>query len=85
MEKQKGMIKMTGTELNEILRKHKLWLNNEDGGECAILIGEDLRSADFMFSDLRGADFSGADLRGADLSGADLSGANLDRANLRGA
>ncbi|MDE7105351.1 MAG: pentapeptide repeat-containing protein [Ruminococcus sp.] len=44
---QKGIIKMTGMELKEILIKHKMWLNNEDGGECAILIGADLNRADF--------------------------------------
>ena len=36
---------MTGMELKEILIKHKMWLNNEDGGECANLIGADLRGA----------------------------------------
>ena len=44
--------------LNEILRKHALWLNHESGGERA-----NLRDAD-----LSGADLSGANLRDADLS-----------------
>lgn len=56
---------MTQSELNEILEKHRKWLNNEEGGERA---------------DLRGADLRGADLSGANLRGADLSGANLRRA-----
>ena len=43
---------MTQEELNEILDKHKKWLNNEEGGEKA---------------DLSGADLSGANLCGADL------------------
>ena len=42
---------MTFNELNKILKKHKLWLANEDGGERA---------------DLQGADLQGADLKGAD-------------------
>jgi uncharacterized protein YjbI with pentapeptide repeats len=50
-------------DLQEILRLHKLWLENEDGGVGA---------------DLSRANLSGADLRGADLRGADLSRANLD-------
>ena len=48
---------MTTGKLQEILDKHKKWLNEEEGGERA---------------DLRGADLSDADLSGADLSGADL-------------
>ena len=47
---------MTTKELQEILDKHKKWLNDEDGGERAYL---------------RGADLSNADLRGADLSNAE--------------
>lgn len=43
--------------LNEILKKHKMWLDNENGGTRA---------------DLQGADLWGADLRRADLQGADL-------------
>lgn len=66
---------MTKEKLAEILKKHKLWLNNKDGGE----------RADLRWADLSGADLNGADLRWAELSGADLSKANLDGANLRGA
>ena len=47
-------------ELNNILEKHKMWLDNKPGGERA---------------DLSGADLSGADLCDANLCGADLSGA----------
>ena len=58
---------MTKSELNEILEKHKKWLNDEEGGEKATLSGADLRRAD-----LRQANLSGENLSGADLSGADL-------------
>ena len=73
---------MNANDLKTILEKHKMWLNDEDGGEMADLRGADLRGADLSgadlcWADLRGADLSGADLRGADLRGADLSGANL--------
>jgi hypothetical protein len=76
--------------LNEILRKHALWLNHESGGERADLIDADLRDADLRDADLRDADLCGADLRDADLRcadlrDADLCGADLSGANLRGA
>ena len=59
---------ITQEELNEFLRKHKLWLKNEEGGERANLSGANLSMANL----------SRADLSGADLSGANLSGATLD-------
>ena len=74
---------MSRDELNEILAKHKMWLNNEEGGERADLSGADLRDADLRRADLRWADLSGADLRRADLSGADLRRADLRWADLR--
>ena len=79
---------MTREELQEILDKHKKWLNNEYGGENADLSYADLSYADLSYADLRGADLRGADLsyanlRGADLRGADLSYADLTDANLR--
>ena len=76
---------MNNIDLKTILKKHKMWLNDEDGGEMANLSGADLSGADLSGADLRGADLSGADLRGADLTGANLRGANLTGANLRGA
>lgn len=59
---------MTQTELNEILKKHRKWLNDEEDGEKANLRGANLRQAN-----LRQANLSGADLRVADLNGANLS------------
>ena len=53
---------MTREELQEILDKHKKWLNDEDGGEKANLEGAELR-----YADLRGANLEDADLRGANL------------------
>jgi len=63
------------TNIEETLRLHKLWLENDSKGVRAYLTG----------ADLTGADLTGADLRGADLRGADLTGAYLTRAYLRGA
>lgn len=71
---------MTQTELSEVLRKHVLYLNGDQTGECA-----DLSRANLSEAYLRGADLSRADLREADLRGADLRGANLSEAYLRGA
>ena len=71
--------------ISEILRKHKLWLKDEDGGERADLRGANLIGAHLIGAHLIGANLSGADLSGADLSGANLRGANLRGANLSGA
>ena len=74
---------MTKEQLNEVLEKHKKWLNDEPGGERADLWGADLRGADLWGADLRGANLWGANLQEADLRRANLQGANLWGANLR--
>ena len=84
------MRNITKEDLNEILRKHELWLKGKYGGERANLSradlsGADLCRADLIEADLREADLSGADLREANLLEADLRGANLLEADLRGA
>ena len=76
---------MEQKELDEILQLHKMWLNDEDGGKCAVLRGAVLRDADLRGADLRIADLRGADLRDAVLRGADLRDADLRIADLRGA
>ena len=77
-------------ELNNILEKHKMWLDNKPGGERADLYNADLSGANLSEADLSGANLYEAnlykaDLYKADLSGAKLSEANLIRANLIGA
>ena len=84
------MKKINKSQLNSILEKHKLWLNDDPNGFCADLCGADLCGADLRYANLRDADLCGADLRDADLCGADLRyanlcGASLCDANLRGA
>lgn len=74
----------------KILKKHKICLKNEKGGECADLKNADLRKADLIGinligGNLRGVNLIGINLTGADLSGADLSNANLSYADLSGA
>ena len=74
---------MTQIELNEVLRLHKMWLNEEDGGQRANLCYADLRRADLSWANLRKADLSGADFRGVDLRGTNLRGADLRGADFR--
>lgn len=76
---------ITTAELFEILRKHKMWLYGELGGERADLRGADLSEADLSGADLSGADLSEACLARANLIGAYLCNANLARSNLYGA
>ena len=64
---------MTQAELDEVLVKHKEWLNNEDGGERADLRHADLRGAKPQGADLRHADLQSADLQSADQHGAQIS------------
>ena len=78
---------MNKEELSIVIEKHKLWFNDEKGGERADLRGAYLSGADLTRADLSGAylsraDLTGADLRGAYLSGAYLTGAYLSRADL---
>lgn len=61
---------MTQEELNERIKKHKLWLNGEEGGE-QFVVKTDLN--------LYGLDFSGEDLELADLAAADLSCSDFTR------
>ena len=78
-------MKMEREQLNIVLKKHKMWLSDEENGKKADLQGADLQGADLSFADLQGANLSGADLQGADLSYANLSYADLSYADLQGA
>ena len=68
----KELRKITQEQLEEILHKHELWLEDKEGGE----------KADLSYVDLAGADLTGANLRCANLIGANLGDANLGYANL---
>jgi uncharacterized protein YjbI with pentapeptide repeats len=84
----------TPQEIQEILTKHQLWLEGEEGGERAkltgvilagtYLAGVNLAGADLARADLAGATFVCADFTGARLTGADLTGVNFTRAILEG-
>ena len=79
------MRNVTKEELQQTLAKHRLWLEDKDGGERAILSDADLSGANLSRAYLPGADLSRANLSRANLSGAYLSGANLSGADLSGA
>ena len=87
-------------ELEEILKKHEMWLKNEEGGERADLSYADLKCVDLSYTNLRAtnlmginlsdsnlynADLTCADLRYANLTDADLTDVDLTCANLEGA
>ena len=54
----KELRKITQEQLEEILHKHKLWLEGEEGGERADLSYVDLIDADLINADLEGADLT---------------------------
>ena len=70
---------MNVEQLEIILNKHTLYLNNEPRGERA-----NLRDANLWYANLSGANLSGANLSGANLRDANLRDANLRDANLSG-
>lgn len=86
---------MTQEKLKEILDKHSKWLNAEDGGERADLVGTDLNNTDLRYLNLSSSDLSFSDisfttlryvnLSNSDLSNSDLSFSDLLGADLRGA
>ena len=82
------MARITQEELNEIIRKHKMWIKDEDGGERAVLANMNLSGLDFSNAWIPKADMHGADLHEANfynavLYGADLSFVWAQKANFR--
>lgn len=68
--------------IQEVLARHKKWLENDEGGQRANLQGANLWNASLQGADLRDADLQGANLWGADLWGANLHDADLRRADI---
>ena len=65
-------------EIKEILKLHKLWLDNDPQGRRANLCDANLHGADLHRANLCGANLHGADLHRANLHDADLCDADLD-------
>ena len=61
---------MDKEKLNEIIEKHRRWINGEKNGVRADLVGINLRHSDLRHSDLSGCN----------LNHSDLSGSNIDYA-----
>ena len=79
------MKRYTPEELKEVLRLHKLWLDDEEGGERANLEGASLEWANLARANLARANLEGANLEWANLARANLARANLEGAYLEGA
>jgi hypothetical protein len=90
----------TREEFQEILEKHQMWLNREDGGKRANLRGVYMQGVympevympevympevNMQKADMRGADMRGADMQGADMRGADMQGVDMRGADMQGA
>ena len=71
-------------ELDELVRKHKLWLEGKDGGEKLVLIDCDLTGSNLTGSNLSWSNLTGSDLSRSNLTGSNLTRSNLTRSNLRG-
>ncbi len=71
--------------IQEMLKKHRNWINNQAGGERAVFDGQNLRGVNLEYANLRYTILTGADLSCSSLLGADLQGASITNANLAGA
>ena len=82
MRKIEDVTLKDGRNLKEVLKLHKKWLENKEGGEKAYLSCEDLSDVDLSNLNLEGANLEGANLAYVKLTYAKLSDANLSYANL---
>lgn len=76
------MIKMIQKELEEVLRKHKLWLENKPDAEKAVFTGRSLKRKDLSKAVLAKADLQHSQWSTCNFSSCDLSGADLRNAIL---
>ncbi len=63
------MTTYTQKQLDEILHKHSLWLENDENGVKADLSDVDLSGANLSFANLRHVNLKGADLTNTNLRG----------------
>lgn len=76
------MYRMRNNKIAEIMRKHRLWLENDPEGEKACFRQTNLSRANFNGANLRGVDFSGSILYNASFIGADLKYADFTKASM---
>ena len=76
---------MEQKELNEILRKHKLWLEGSPEGVRANLQDCNLRGSNLQGSNLKGSNLKGSNLQDCNLRYSNLQDCNLRYSNLKGA
>ena len=76
------MEKISQEELNVILDKHQIWLNDDRTGKKADLHNTDCSGLDFSNNDLSCICLEGSNLSKANLSNCNLEYANLKNANL---
>jgi hypothetical protein len=71
---------MTQQELDEIVERHKLWLEHKEGGARADFSGKDIRYVDLSGKNLWGAYFRETILIGVNFNGANLGYTDFRRA-----
>ena len=74
---------MNREELDAVLKKHRMWLEDRETGERANLQGVNLRGMDLQGVNLRWANLQEANLQGANLQWANLQETDLRRADLQ--
>lgn len=74
---------MTQEQIDTILKKHQLWLDGKEGGECADFQYAHLQGENFRGTYIQCANFQGAHLQDADFQYAHLQGVNFRYADLQ--
>lgn len=69
--------KLTQAELNEVIRKHQMFLTAKPGGARAVVRDRDLTGLSFVGQNLSQSDFTGCILTHADLTNANFESATL--------
>ncbi len=69
--------KMMQAELNEVIRKHVMFMTAKPGGARAVVRDKDLSGLSFLNQQLSQSDFSGCNFTEADLSNANFESATL--------
>jgi uncharacterized protein YjbI with pentapeptide repeats len=74
---------MTQEEVNDVVRKHGLWLEEKEGGKRAIFVEKSLKRLDFRGANLASAHFYKSDLTGANFCASELSWATFYLSNFQ--